>query len=945
MATMRSMIESSSRRPRTILIDGSALAYRSYFARGPGPAYAYAASLLALVERGTPDFALVAMDTPEPTFRHKAYDAYKATREKTPQELIDQLPMFERIAKSLGFPLYALPGWEADDVIGTLAQRARAAGHDVIMFTGDKDFMQLVTEHSVMWTPTSGGGEPVVVDIAAVRERFHCRPDQVIEVLALMGDHSDNIPGVPQVGEKTALKLIEDYEGLDDIYAKLDRIKPPSLQARLREGRELAYLSRDLATIRCEAPVELDLESLTYRGPDADAARELFVELDFPSLADKLPRQVRSDERRYKVVTTREEYETFLQRLNAATEIIFDTETTSITALEAELVGMSFAFEAHEAWYLPVNLAAPIFGPGDRGRTARERAGAGASGDDMFRPAQDSALVTTGSGLPGDPLVPPAGSDLARFLRDVKPVLESPRITLVGQNLKYDLLVMGRYGVCPAKAGFDTMLGSYCLEAHQSQHGLDFLTLKHLGITKIPTSELIGKGAAQISMWDVPPAKCGEYACEDADMTFRLYRLFAERLDGNEVEHVFRDIELPLLSVLQAMETHGIRIDVAHLRTLSVEMGERLAVVTEEIHALAGAPFNIGSPKQLAEVLFEKLKVHEQLGIKRIKRTKTGYSTDAEVLESLSEHPLAARILEHRQIAKLKSTYVDSLPDLVHPASGRIHTSFNQAVASTGRLSSSDPNLQNIPNRTELGRRIRQAFIADEGHVLFAADYSQIELRLMAHLSGDEALLSAFRDGDDIHRRTAALIFNVPESEVTAEMRGHAKTINFGIIYGMGAQRLARSIDLTVKQATEFIEQYFKVFSGVRAWLDKTKAQALEQGFVSTLTGRRRRIDTLESSDPRLAASAMNIAVNTPLQGTAADLIKIAMIRVQHELLRRRLGTRMLLQVHDELVFEVPEAELPEVTALVTELMEKAMVLDVPLLVTTGTGHNWVEAH
>jgi DNA polymerase I len=935
----------SKGKPRTILIDGSALAYRSYFAKGPGPAYAYAASLLALVNRGSPDYALVAMDTPEPTFRHKAFDAYKATREKTPPDLIEQLPMFERIAKSLGFPVYALPGWEADDVIGTLAKRARAAGHEVIVFTGDKDFMQIVDEHTIMWSPTTYGSDPVVVDIAAVRERFHCRPDQVIEVLGLMGDSSDNIPGVPQVGEKTALKLIEQFSGLDEIYSKLDTIKPPSLQARLREGRASAYMSRDLATIRCEAPVELDTESLRYRGPDAEAARGVFVELDFPSLADKLPQQVRSDERTYHVITTREQYDAFLGKLRAAQQIVFDTETTSITALEAELVGLSFAVAEHEAFYLPVNLATPIFGPGDRGLSARERAGESSAGDDMFRPAQDGALATTGSGLSGDPLVPPPGSDLSHFLADLKPTFENPAVTWIGQNAKYDLLVLGRYGIVPANIGFDTMLGSYCLEAHQSQHGLDFLTLKHLGITKIPTSDLIGKGAAQISMWDVPPQKCGEYACEDADMTFRLYRLFAERLEGNEVQRVFRDIELPLLRVLETMERHGIRIDAGHLRALSVEMGERLAVLTEEIHALAGAPFNIGSPKQLAEILFEKLKVHEQLGIKRIKRTKTGYSTDAEVLESLSEHPVAAKILEHRQIAKLKSTYVDSLPDLVHPASGRIHTSFNQAVAATGRLSSTDPNLQNIPVRTELGRRIRQAFVADEGHVLLAADYSQVELRLMAHLSADAALQEAFRSGDDIHRRTAALIFNVPQADVTAEMRGRAKTINFGIIYGMGAQRLAREIDLTVKQATEFIEQYFRVFSGVRAWLDRTKAAAMEQGFVSTLTGRRRRIDTLDSSDPRLAASAMNIAVNTPLQGTAADLIKIAMIRLQAELVRRRLGTRMLLQVHDELVLEVPHAELADVTALVKQTMEQAMTLDVPLLVTTGTGHNWVEAH
>ncbi len=938
--------------PRTFLIDGSALAYRCFFARGPGPAYAYAASLLSLVERGAPDYALVAMDTPQPTFRHEAFPAYKATREKTPQELIDQLPEFERIAKTLGFPLYALPGWEADDVIGTLARQAREAGHEVFIVTGDKDFLQVLGEHVKIWNPGVGGAEPVLLGVDAVRERFHCRPDQVIEVLALMGDSSDNIPGVPKVGEKTALKLIETYEGLDDLYAHLDEIQPPGLQARLREGRELAYLSRDLATIRTQAPVELSVEALRYRGPDKDAARALFVELDFPSLAEKLGARARDDERRYHVVTTRAEYDAFLAALRAAEELVFDLETTSITALEAEIVGLAFAFGEHEAWYLPANLAAPIFGPGDRGLTARERAGEG-SRPDMFAASAAVAAAasgtpapaTTGAGLPGDPLVPPPGSDLARYLADLLPVFANPDVPIVGQNIKYDLLVLGRYGLHPATVSFDTMLASYCLQAQQSQHGLDFLSLKHLGITKIPTSDLIGKGKDQISMWDVPPARCGEYACEDADMTFRLFRLFGRELDGSEVERVFRDIEMPLVRVLESMERHGVLVDSGHLRALSVEMGERLETLTKTIHGLAGQEFAIGSPKQLAEVLFEKLKVHEALGVKRLRRTKTGYSTDAEALDALSGHPLVGAVLEWRQLSKLKSTYVDSLPDLVHPATGRIHTSYNQAVASTGRLSSSDPNLQNIPVRTELGRRIRQAFIAERGHVLLAADYSQVELRLMAHLSHDEALVTAFREGDDIHRRTAALIFGVAPEAVTADMRGRAKTINFGIIYGMGAQRLAREIGLSVKDATAFIDQYFRVFSGVRAWLDRTRESARELGFVSTLTGRRRSIDNLDSTDPRLAAQALNVAVNTPLQGTAADLIKIAMVRLHSELPRRGLATRMLLQVHDELVFEVPQGELDAVTPLVKETMERALPLDVPLVVTTGVGHNWVEAH
>jgi DNA polymerase-1 len=930
----------------TFLVDGSALAYRSFFAKGPGPAYAYAASLLALVERGRPDHALVVMDTPHPTFRHEKYAEYKATREKTPQELIDQLPLFERIARSLGFPLYALPGWEADDVIGTLALRARKAGHEVFLVTGDKDFLQVVGDGITIWNPGLGGSEPALLGVPAERERFHCRPDQVIEVLALMGDSSDNIPGVRNVGEKTALKLIEQYEGLDDIYAHLDEIKPPGLQERLRQGREMAYLSRDLATIRTAAPVELELESLVHRGPDHAAARALFVELDFPSLIDRLGAPPATAEARsWNVVTTKEQYEAFLLELRAAKELVLDTETTSIVPLEAELVGLSFSFREREAWYLPVNAAPPIFGPGERGLTARERAALTAPGGDMFAAGDAGRSLTTGRGLPEDPLRPPPGSDLQRFLADLKPVLENPAIAVVGQNAKYDLHVLARYGLRPANVAFDTMLASYCLDAHQSQHGLDFLALKHLGLTKIPTSDLIGKGKSQISMWDVPVQKCGEYACEDADVTGRLWKLFAQKLEGDPVAPVLHEIEMPLLRVLEDMERAGVALDVAHLRALSAEMGERLAGLTARIHELAGEAFNIGSPKQLGDVLFEKLKVHEQLGVKRIRRTKTGWSTDAEVLDLLSEHELVAAILDYRQNSKLKSTYVDSLPELVHPVTGRIHTSFNQAVASTGRLSSSDPNLQNIPVRTELGRRIRKAFVAPPGRLLLAADYSQIELRLMAHVSGDGALQAAFRDGEDVHRRTAALVFGVEPAAVTAEMRGQAKTINFGIIYGMGAQRLARQTGLSVKQAEAFIAQYFRVFSGVKAWLDRTREEATRNGVVSTLTGRRRRIEGLESGDPRLTANALNVAVNTPLQGTAADMLKIAMLRAHDALARKRLPATMILTVHDELVFEVDEGAVDETGHVVREAMEAAMPLDVPLVVEIGHGHDWLAAH
>ena len=929
--------------PKTILVDGSALAYRSFYARGPGPAYSYAASLLALVESQRPDFALVAMDTPAKTFRHETFPDYKATRQKTPPELIAQLPTFDRIAHALGFEVYALPGWEADDVIGTLAAQAAERGHQVLIVSGDKDFMQCVNERVEILNP-SRPGEPELQRAEAVRAKFNCRPEQVIDVLALMGDSSDNVPGVPGIGEKTAHKLIAQFEGLDDIYAQLDGIKPPSLQARLRDGKESAYLSRDLVTIRTDSPIEIALEDLNYGGPDGDVARELFVELDFPSLvarvaSDAPPPAARRDAH---VVTTRERYDEFLKLLRGAKRLVFDLETTSIKALEAEIVGLAFCFEQGAAWYLPANLEPPLFGTGDHGRTARERAAGVGSDDGMFAGPSGG---TRGTGLPGDPLLPPDGSDLSRFLADVAPVLGDAAVEVAGQNLKYDLLVLSRYGVPVANVAFDTMLASYCLDAHQSQHGLDFLALKHLGLAKIPTSDLIGKGKSQISMWDVPVQRCGEYACEDAEVTWRLYERFAAKLDGDEVQPVFRDIELPTLRVLLDMETAGVLVDVDHLRRLSGEMGERIEGLLERLHELAGRAFNPASPKQLAEVMFDELAIHEELGIKRLKKTKTGFSTDASVLEQLSAHPLPAAVLEHRQLTKLKGTYVDALPSLVHPYSGRIHTSYNQAVAATGRLSSADPNLQNIPIRTAEGRRIREAFIAPEGQVLLAADYSQVELRLMAHLSGDEALIEAFRAGDDIHRRTAALVFGVDESQVDSDMRGSAKSINFGILYGMGAPRLGAQIGVSIKEAAAFIAQYFETFPKVKAWLDSTRAQAKEQGLVNTLSGRRRKLDGIASADQRTLAALMNVAVNTPIQGTAADLIKIAMVRLHRALADSDLGARMILQVHDELVLELPESQVEPVRALAIEHMSGAMELDVPLVVDTGTGRTWLEAH
>ena len=928
--------------PRTFLIDGTALAYRSFYQKGgPGRRYAYASSLLSLIEREKPDYVLIAMDTKGPTKRHEKYPTYKATRPPMDPDLVKLLPVFEGIATDLGIPVHGLKEWEADDIIGTIAVQAEKDGHEVVIVSGDKDFMQLVSDQVSILNPTQSGNSKIQ-GAEAVREKFFCRPDQVIDVLALMGDSSDNVPGVPKIGPKHARTLIENFENLDDIYHRIEEVSPPGLAVHLRNGEELARLSLDLVTIRTDLNLDFDLESLRYQGPDSEACRAKFVKWDFPSLAKRVGGEAPPEEgRKYHVVSDTNAYAAFLQEVKSTKEIVLDLETTSLRSLEAEIVGLSFSFAEKEAWYLPANLKDPIFGPGDRGRTAAERAGGLDQPDGMF---SDPEGLTTGSGVFNDPLTPPEGSDLARFIADLKPILEDPTVSVIGQNIKYDLHVLSRYGIRPAAVGFDTLLASFVLNAHQNQHNLDFLSLKHLEVTKIPTSELIGKGSKQISMWDVEVERCGEYACEDADCTYRLFQLFRQALEDSPMRTVFTDIEMPILRIIEEMEENGILLDTDHLAALSIEMGERLEKLTKDIHKEAGEDFNIASPKQLGQVLYEKLKIHEQLGVK-IKKTQPGFSTAASELEQLSEHPLPAAIIEYRRLSKLTSTYVDALPGEVNPVTGRIHTSYHQGGASTGRLSSSNPNLQNIPSRTKEGRRIREAFVAPKGFRLVSADYSQVELRLLAHLSKDEALMAAFREGADIHHRTASLVFDLSDEKVTGELRSRAKAINFGIIYGMGAQRLAGETGLTPKEAAKFIEQYFEAFPKIKAWIQKAKAEAESTGFAETLTGRRRRIEGMNSSDGRERAAAHNQAVNTPIQGAAADLIKIAMVKVHEALKETHPTTLMLLQVHDELIFEVPKKDVASVSDLVVEAMSSAMALDVPLVVDVGSGKNWLEAH
>ncbi|MFH2000218.1 MAG: DNA polymerase I, partial [Planctomycetota bacterium] len=749
------MCSSETRKPKLFLIDGSALAYRSHFAfiRNPlttskgqnvSAVYGFIVSLLRILNAEKPDYCAVAFDTPQPTFRHEKYGEYKATREKTPDELIEQFPYIKSATEGLGIQVIEIPGWEADDVIGTLAVQGEGEGMDVFLVSGDKDFMQLVTNHIQIYNFTKSDSEVQIQGINEVKEKFGVDPDRVIEVMGLMGDASDNIPGVRGVGEKTAIKLINEFDSIDNLYNNIEKVSGKALKNKLSENKEMALLSRELVTIDVHVPLEQTSRSLDMGDRNAPLLRDLLIELEFTRLLDQLvekPNTLDPVERNYILVDSQECYAAFKERLQSADFMVLDLETTSIDTMEAEIVGIAVSFQEGEAFYLPANLEPPRFDP-DRG-------------------------------------------DLTLFLEDLKAPLSHPDVKICGQNIKYDLKVLHRAGMTDINGvSFDTMVAHYLLYPGEMRHNLDYLSLKHLNIKKIPTTEIIGKGKDQISMADAPVEKVCEYACEDADMTFRLKSLLEPELEKNGLTSLFHDIEMPLVRVLQSMELTGVKVDKAMLKEMSFELGRRLDQIEQEIYGMADEEFNINSTQQLGKILFEKLEIHKQLGIRKIKKTKTGYATNAAILETLAAHPLPHTLLEYRKLKKLQSTYVDALPRLIHTRTGRIHASFNQTVTATGRLSSSDPNLQNIPIRTDLGRQIRKAFIpGDSDSVLLSADYSQIELRILAHVSGDAALVKAFREDDDIHRRTAALIFGLAPEEVTSEMRTRAKTINFGIIY------------------------------------------------------------------------------------------------------------------------------------------------------------------
>lgn len=904
--------------PRLFLFDGTAVAYRSHFAmmrsglstpdgRPTGATYGFTMALRRILREEKPDLVAVALDAKGPTFRHERYAEYKATRERAPEEMIEQLEDIRRIVRAHGLQLFEIPGYEADDVIGTLATRARAAGHEVRIVTGDKDMMQLVSEEVRLHNIFKPKVDLVIEGPEEVRAKFGTDPEHVIDVLAIMGDASDNVPGVKGIGEKGAQKLIGEFGSVAALLERIEEVKGKTKE-KIEADRDNLLLSLELVTIDTDVPLEPGLEAITASEPDVQELRGLFQELDFRSLAEEVSSDVEASgpgEREDVLVRDAAGLEAMIEELREAGTFSWDTETTGLDALQVDLVGMSFCAEPGRAFYLPFNLEPPVLEGGT-----------------------------------------------AALLDAVRPLMTDPDLQRVAQNEKYDALVMGAHGVDVPPPFFDTMVASFTIHGSSRRHNLDDLALVELGVTKIPTSQLIGKGKNQVTMAELPVDDVAEYACEDAEVTFRLFQRFATDLEETENQQLFEQLEMPLVRVLTQMERRGIRLDVAAVEDFGKELARDLEAAEDDVRRLAGEPgLKVNSPKALGAVLFEKLRIQDEAGVKRPKKTKTGYATDhATLTESYADVEIVQRLLEYREVSKLKSTYVDALPGFVNRTTGRIHCSFSQAVAATGRLSSSEPNLQNIPVRTERGRRLRAAFVPREPDehgrwVLLAADYSQVELRILAHLSGDKKLAEAFREGRDIHASTASVVFGVDPEDVDRTMRSQAKAVNFGLLYGMGPQRLARETGLTVLEARDFIDRYFAAFPSVRGWIDGVLEGARENGYVETLMGRRRPMPDVTSSNQRARVAAENAAVNTPVQGSAADIIKKAMIDLEGRLEASPLQAQMLLQVHDELVLEVPERELEETIAVVRGAMEGAVELGVPLQVDFGHGANWLEAH
>jgi DNA polymerase-1 len=905
-----------------ILVDGSSYLYRAFHAmpnlsnsrnEPTGAVYGVTNMLRRLLKDYDPEQVAVVFDAPGKTFRDDIYPEYKAHRPPMPDDLRSQIEQIHEIVRAMGLPLLMVEGVEADDVIGTLARQAAAEGRDTLISTGDKDMAQLVDGH-VELVDTMKDAR---YDRAGVQERFGVPPERIVEYLALIGDTSDNIPGVPGVGPKTAAKWLTEYGSLDNLIAHAADIKGKAGE-NLRAGLAQLPLARQLATIKCDVPLEFRPADLTRQAPDTARLRELFHELEFrtwlaelggvnvqPTATSRAPNMQEPlfgaeptvSHNNYQAIFTDAELDAWIARLEKAELYAVDTETTDLNVMSAEIVGVSFTDRTGEGAYLPLAHEYPD------------------------APPQLNREAT---------------------LRKLKPLLEDSRPRKVGQNLKYDLGVLANHGIVLNGIAHDTMLESYVLDSTASRHDMDSLALKYLGHKTIKYEEVAGKGKGQINFREVPIEQAAQYAAEDADITLRLHQHMWPRLNETPaLVKLYQEIELPLVPVLARIERNGVKIDAAMLRKQSTELAKRMLELERQAHEFAGQTFNLASPLQIQEILFGKL----QLPV--LKKTPKGQpSTAEEVLTELAlDYPLPRVLLEHRGIAKLKSTYADKLPEMIHPRTGRVHTSYHQAVAATGRLSSSDPNLQNIPVRTEEGRRIRQAFVPEPGYKMVSADYSQIELRIMAHLSQDDGLLKAFAAGSDIHRATAAEVFGVAPELVSDDLRRSAKAINFGLIYGMSAFGLAQQLKIERSAAQQYIDLYFTRYPGVKAFMDRTRAQAHEQGYVETVFGRRLYLPEINVSNQTRRQYAERTAINAPMQGTAADLIKLAMLAVDRWIRESGLPLTMIMQVHDELVFEVRADSLEKAKAGIQEHMTGVAQLAVPLVVDVGVGDNWDEAH
>ncbi|MCL1626335.1 DNA polymerase I [Bacteroides caecicola] len=921
---------------KLFLLDAYALIYRAYYALIKNPrinskgfntsaVLGFVNTLEDVLKKENPTHIGIAFDPAGPTFRHEAFEQYKAQREETPEVIRLSVPIIKDIIRAYNIPILEVPGYEADDVIGTLATEAGKRGIRTYMMTPDKDYGQLVGEYVFMYRPKYGDKEFDVMGVEEVKAKFNIQsPTQVIDMLGLMGDASDNIPGCPGVGEKTAQKLIAQFGSIENLLTNTDQLKG-SIKTKVETNREQIEFSKFLATIKTDVPIALDMDALKRETPNEEALRKIFEEMEFRTLMERVFKNEKkttptpaapqadlfgffadenTDEIKnsnltrledlsydYQLIDTEEKRQELLQKILTKEIFSLDTETTGTDPITAELVGMSFAYAENQAFYVPV--------PAER-------------------------------------------EEAQKIVNLFKPVFENPKTLKVGQNIKYDMLVLSNYGVEIGGPMFDTMIAHYILQP-ELRHGMDYLAEIYLKYETIKIEELIGaKGKNQKNMRDLPPSDVYKYACEDADVTLKLKHVLEKELETSNAKPLFEEIEMPLVPVLAYMERNGVRIDTDALKETSKHFTARMNQIEAEVHQLAGVEFNIASPKQVGEVLFDRLKI-----VDKAKKTKTGqYVTSEEVLESLrGKHEIVGKILEHRGLKKLLGTYIDALPQLINPHTGRIHTSFNQTITATGRLSSSNPNLQNIPIRNEDGKEIRKAFIPDDGCEFFSADYSQIELRIMAHLSGDPHMIEAFQKGQDIHAATAAKIYKIDLSQVTREQRSKAKTANFGIIYGISVFGLAERLNVDRKEAKELIDGYFQNYPHVKEYMDESIRSAREKGYIETIFKRRRYLPDINSHNAVVRGYAERNAINAPIQGSAADIIKVAMIRIYRRFKEEGLQSKMILQVHDELNFSVVPSEREKVEQIVISEMESAYKMKAPLQADCGWGKNWLEAH